>query len=112
MILVGSITGGDFMTQAAQHVHQYLYSKDKDTLLARMRRIEGQARGIHKMIEEDRYCPDIIQQLTALSRAGKEVSLLLLQDHIEGCVTDAIQHDHGEDMVRELVAVVRRAMRT
>ena len=100
------------MTQAAQHVHQYLYSKDKDTLLARMRRIEGQARGIHKMIEGDRYCPDIIQQLTALSRAGKEVSLLLLQDHIEGCVTDAIQHDHGEDMVRELVAVVRRAMRT
>ncbi len=100
------------MAQAAQHVHQYLYSKDKDTLLARMRRIEGQARGIHKMIEEDRYCPDIIQQLTALSRASKEVSLLLLQDHIEGCVTDAIQHDHGEDMVRELVAVVRRAMRT
>ena len=100
------------MTQAAQHVHQYLYSKDKDTLLARMRRIEGQARGIQKMIEEDRYCPDIIQQLTALSRAGKEVSLLLLQDHIEGCVTDAIQHDHGEDMVKELVAVVRRAMRT
>jgi DNA-binding FrmR family transcriptional regulator len=100
------------MTQAAQHVHQYLYSKDKDTLLARMRRIEGQARGIQKMIEEDRYCPDVIQQLTALTRAGKEVSLLLLQDHIEGCVTDAIQHDHGEDMVRELVAVVRRAMRT
>ncbi len=100
------------MTQAAQHVHQYLYSKDKDVLLARMRRIEGQARGIQKMIEEDRYCPDIIQQLTALSRAVKEVSLLLLQDHIEGCVTDAIQHSHGEEMVRELVAVVRRAMRT
>ena len=100
------------MTQAAQHVHQYRYSKDKDNLLARMRRIEGQARGIQKMIEEDRYCPDIIQQLTALSRAVKEVSLLLLQDHIEGCVTDAIQHDHGEEMVRELIAVVRRAVRT
>jgi DNA-binding FrmR family transcriptional regulator len=112
MILVGSITGGDFMTQAAQHVRQYLYSKDKDTLLARMRRIEGQARGIQKMIEEDRYCPDIIQQLTALSRAVKEVSLLLLQEHIEGCVTDAIQHGHGEEMVRELIAVVRRAVRT
>lgn len=100
------------MTQAAQHVHQYLYSKDKGTLLARMRRIEGQARGIQKMIEEDRYCPDIIQQLTALSRAVKEVSLLLLQDHIEGCVTDAIQHEHGEEMVKELIAVVRRAVRT
>ncbi len=100
------------MAQAAQHVHQYLYSKDKDTLLARMRRIEGQARGIQKMIVEDRYCPDIIQQLTAMSRAVKEVSLLLLQDHIEGCVTDAIQHEHGEEMVKELISVVRRAVRT
>lgn len=100
------------MTQAAQHVHQYLYSKDKDVLLARMRRIEGQARGIQKMIEDDRYCPDIIQQLTALSRAVREVSFLLLQDHIEGCVADAVQHGHGEDMIRELIAVIRRTMRT
>lgn len=100
------------MTHAALHARQYLYSKDKNVLLARMRRIEGQARGIQKMIEQDRYCPDIIQQLTALSRAVREVSLLLLQDHIEGCVTDAIQHDHGEEMVRELISVVRRAIRT
>jgi len=100
------------MTQAAQHVHQYLYGKDKAVLLARMRRIEGQARGVSKMIEEGRYCPDIIQQVTALSAAAREVSLLLLQDHIEGCVTDAIQHDHGEEMVRELIAVIRRAART
>jgi DNA-binding FrmR family transcriptional regulator len=99
------------MTQATQHTHQYLYSKDKEVLLARMGRIEGQARGIRKMIEGDRYCPEIIQQLTALSRAAGEVSLLLLQDHIEGCVTDAIQHGHGEEMVRELIAVVRRAAR-
>ncbi len=99
------------MTQAA-HVHQYLYAKDKDVLLARMRRIEGQARGIQKMIEEDRYCPEIIQQLTAVSKAVREVSLLLLQDHVEGCVADAIQHDHGEETVKELIAVIRRAMRT
>ncbi len=100
------------MNEAAQHVRQHLYSKDKDDLLARMGRIEGQARGVQKMIEEDRYCPDIIQQLTALSRAVKEVSLLLLQDHIEGCVADAIQHDHGEETVKELIAVVRRVVRT
>jgi DNA-binding FrmR family transcriptional regulator len=100
------------MTQAAQRVQQYRYTKDKESLLSRMRRIEGQARGIQKMIEEDRYCPDIIQQLTALSRAVGEVSLLLLQDHIEGCVTDAIQNDRGEETVRELIAVVRRAVRT
>jgi DNA-binding FrmR family transcriptional regulator len=100
------------MTQAVHHTHQYLYSKDKDVLLARMSRIEGQARGIHKMIESGRYCPEIIQQLTALSRAAGEVSLLLLQDHIEGCVTDAIQHGHGDEMVRELISVIRRGLRT
>ena len=62
------------MARAMQHVHaahQYRYGKDKDTLLQRMRKIEGQARGIQKMIEEDRYCPDIIQQLTALSQIGR-----------------------------------------
>ncbi len=100
------------MSQTAQHTHQYLYGKDKDVLLARMRRIEGQARGIHRMIEQDRYCPEIIQQLTAVSKAVREVSLLLLQDHVEGCVADAIQHDHGEATVKELIAVIRRAMRT
>ena len=100
------------MTQATQRGQQYRYSNDKESLLSRMRRIEGQARGIQKMIEEDRYCPDIIQQLTALSRAVGEVSLLLLQDHIEGCVTDAIQNDRGEETVRELIAVVRRAAKT
>ena len=100
------------MGQVAQHIHQYRYSKDKQTLLARMRRIEGQARGISKMIEEDRYCPEIIQQLTALTNAAREVSLLLLQDHIEGCVTDAIQHNHGQEVVHELINVIRRALRT
>lgn len=96
---------------AASHQHQYRYSKDKDVLLQRMRKIEGQARGIQRMIDEDRYCPDIIQQLTALSHAADEVALLLLQDHVEGCVVDAIQEQHGEPMIRELMEVVRRCMR-
>lgn len=100
------------MVTATQYAHQHSYGKDKDTLLSRMRRIEGQARGIQKMIEQDRYCPEVIQQLTAISRAVKEVSLLLLQDHIEGCVTDAIQHDNGGEMIGELISVIRRTMRT
>jgi DNA-binding FrmR family transcriptional regulator len=103
------------MARATRHVHagshQYRYSKDKDVLLQRMRKIEGQARGIQKMIEEDRYCPDIIQQLTALSHAADEVSLLLLQDHVEGCVVDAIHEQQGEPMIQELMEVVRRCMR-
>lgn len=103
------------MARATRHVHagphQYRYSKDRDVLLQRLRKIEGQARGIQKMIEEDRYCPDIIQQLTALAHATDEVSLLLLQDHVEGCVVDAIREQQGEPMIRELMEVVRRCMR-
>jgi DNA-binding FrmR family transcriptional regulator len=98
------------MTQTVRHVHRY---RDiKDVLLARMNRVEGQARGIRKMIEEDRYCPDITQQLTALSSAAREVSLMLLQDHIDGCVTDAIQRGDGEETVGELMSVARRVVRT
>ncbi len=100
------------MAQATQKTHQHLYGKDRDLLLARMSKIEGQARGIGKMIEEDRYCPDIIQQLIALTSAAREVSLLLLEDHVQGCVTDAIKSGGGEEAVQELIGVVRRATRT
>lgn len=99
------------MVEAEKPVHHYLYSKDKDVLLQRMRKIEGQARGIQRMIEEDRYCPDVIQQLTALNHAADEVALLLLQDHIEGCVAEAIRGERGEPMIRELMQVIRRAVR-
>ncbi len=95
----------------ATAIRHYKYSKDKDSLLARMRKIEGQARGIQKMIGDDRYCIDIVQQLTALSAAVDEVSLLILQCHIEGCVTDAIREQHGEDYVNELIQALRKAMR-
>jgi len=99
------------MAEPAQVVRQYRYSKDKGMLLSRMRKIEGQARGIQRMIEENRYCPDIIQQLVALSRAADEVALLLLQDHIEGCVAEAIQQHYGQEMIAELMGVIRRTMR-
>ncbi len=92
-------------------IGQYRYTKDKSSLLTRMKRIEGQARGIQRMLEEDRYCIDIIQQLTALSGAADEVSLLILQDHIEGCVTNAIREQHGEAHIKELVETLRKAMR-
>ena len=98
------------MSQATT-TRQYRYTQDKPALLARMKKIEGQARGIQKMIEDDRYCIDIIQQLTALTAAVDEVSLLILQNHIKGCVTDAIREEHGEGHVRELMATIRKAMK-
>lgn len=90
---------------------QYRYTKDKASLLARMKKIEGQAGGIRRMIEEDRYCIDIVQQLSALCAATDEVSLLILQGHIEGCVTDAIRGQHGEGHIKELMETLRKAMR-
>lgn len=90
---------------------RYHYSREKDSLMTRMRRIEGQARGIENMIAEDRYCIDIVQQLSALSSAADEVALIILQNHIEGCVTDAIREKRGEDYIEELMATIRKAMK-
>ena len=92
-------------------IRQYRYTQDKSSLLARMKKIEGQAKGIQRMIEEDRYCIDIVQQLTALSSAVDEVSLLILQSHIEGCVVGAIHKQHGENYMKELMETIRKAMK-
>ena len=90
---------------------QYRYTRDKPPLLVRMKKIEGQAKGIGRMIKEDRYCIDIVQQLTALSAAADEVALLILQSHIEGCVVDATREQHGEGHIKELMETLRKAMR-
>ncbi|MBI2934073.1 MAG: metal-sensitive transcriptional regulator [Chloroflexi bacterium] len=89
----------------------YLYSKEKDDLLKRMHRVEGQARGIARMIEDDRYCLDIVQQCSALSQAADEVALKILQDHLEGCITEAIREQRGEPYIKELMEVLRKAIR-
>ncbi len=90
---------------------QYKYSKDKASLLARMKKIEGQAKGIQQMIDSDRYCIDIVQQLTALSSAAEEVSMLILESHIEGCVTDAVRGEHGDGHIKELMSAIRKAIK-
>lgn len=99
------------VTKAPASRRQYPYSKEKEQLLARLRKIEGQARGIQRMVEEDRYCVDILQQLTALTSATEEVALILLQGHIQGCVSEAIQQERGEPAIREVMEVVRRFLR-
>ncbi len=63
------------------------------------------------MIENDRYCIDIIQQLTALSAAADEASLIILENHIEDCVSQAIREEHGQEHIKELMATLRRAIR-
>lgn len=93
------------------HTHKYKYSEDKESLQKRLNRIEGQVKGIKKMIDGDRYCIDIVQQLTAVSSAIDEVSLAVLQSHIEGCVSDAIREEHSEHHIKELIETIRKAIK-
>lgn len=72
------------------------YRDDKSAVLARLRRIEGQTRGIHRMIEDDRYCVDVLQQISAVTRALQGVALHLLDEHLSHCVADAITAGGGE----------------
>ena len=79
-----------------------------DTLLPRLRRIEGQVRGISRMVAERRYCIDIIQQLTAARKALDQVSLKVMSEHINGCVSEAIRRLDGEKKINELVQTINR----
>ena len=77
-------------------------------LLPRLRRIEGQIRGITRMVEEHRYCIDILQQLTAARKALDQVSLKLMNGHINTCVSDAIRRQDGAKKVEELMRTITR----
>jgi len=98
------------MPETTVPIRHHPYITDKSALITRMKRIEGQTRGIQRMIDNDRYCIDIVQQLSALSSAADEVALLILQSHIEGCVTDAIREQRGEEYIKELITTIRKAM--
>ncbi len=83
----------------------------KQDVLPRLKKIEGQIRGIHKMIEKERYCIDIINQVTAAQRALDQVSLKIMQRHIESCVTDAIKSDESGPVVGELMDTIYKFIR-
>ena len=89
---------------------RHSYTKDRGDLVTRLRRIEGQARGIQRLVDEEAYCLDILQQVEALTAAADEVALLLLEDHIDGCLTHAVETGQGRPYVNELMTVVRRTM--
>ena len=72
-----------------EHEHSYIASGSKNDLLKRLRRAEGQVRGIHRMIEEDEYCIDVITQVSAATKALERVALALLDDHLGHCVAEA-----------------------
>lgn len=71
------------------HEHQHGYIAEKEDLLKRLRRAEGQVRGVHRMVEEEAYCIDILTQVSAATKALERVALTLLDDHLRHCVVEA-----------------------
>ena len=89
---------------------RHAYTKDRGELLNRLNRIEGQVRGIARLVADEAYCLDILQQVEAMTAAADSVALLLLEDHIDGCLSHAIETGQGEPYVDEVMTVVRRAL--
>lgn len=108
-------TATDNTTGIDAAAHQHGYISDKDRYLARMKRIEGQARGIAKMIDEEKYCIDILTQVSALTRALQGVATGLLDDHLKHCVLDAAKL--GDDAaaiakIQEATDAINRLVRS
>ena len=90
----------------------YIKASDKQQIQNRLRRIEGQVRGLQRMVEEEAYCVEVLTQIASIVSASEKVALILLEDHIEHCVKGAIADgERAEDKVAELSAAVERFLR-
>ena len=90
------------------------YSEKKEAVLKRLRRIEGQVRGLQRMVEEDRYCIEVLEQVSAATRALQSVALELLDDHMAHCVADAVKSggDEASAKLNEASAAISRLVRS
>ena len=101
--------------ESSVETQSYGYLADKDALLKRLRRIEGQVRGIERMVEEERYCIDILTQISAASTALDSVGLKILGEHVQSCVAGALASSDeaaAKTKTEELLAAVDRLTRT
>jgi DNA-binding FrmR family transcriptional regulator len=90
----------------------HIRAKDKHQLQNRLRRIEGQVRGLQRMVEEEAYCVDILTQISSIVSASEKVALILLKDHVEHCVREAIEDgEQPDEKVAELSVAVERFLR-
>jgi len=109
-----SATGQGARHAAAGHgagaPSRHSYTKDRAQLLRRLSRMEGQVRGVSRMIEREEYCIDILQQTAALRAAVDAVSLMLMEDHVAGCLTTAVKTGDAQAYTEEVMEVVRRSM--
>ena len=92
--------------------HGYIKAKDKEKLQNRLRRIEGQVRGVQRMVDEEAYCIDVLTQITSVVSALEKVGTIVLKDHVEHCVRESIEHgEKADEKIEELTAAVERFLR-
>ncbi len=83
------------------------YEDNKEKIQVRLRRIEGQTRGLQRMVEQDKYCVEIMTQISSVQAALEQVSLLLMEDHMRHCVAEAIQQGNGDEKITEVLKVIK-----
>ena len=106
----GPADAGTGAVHASNPHFRHSYDKDRQQLLRRLSRVEGQVRGIARMIERDEYCIDILQQTAALRAAVDAISLLVLEDHVSGCLRTAVETGDAAAYTEEVMDVVRRTL--
>lgn len=93
-------------------VHGYIKADDKEKVQNRLKRIEGQVRGLQRMVDEETYCVDVLTQISSSVSALEKVATILLQDHVEHCVRQSIENgEQADEKIRELTAAVERFLR-
>jgi DNA-binding FrmR family transcriptional regulator len=101
-------TAAGILPEAA---HRHVHRAGKDSLGKRINRIEGQVRGVGKMIDADRYCIDVLTQVAAIQSALDGLALQLLEQHLHGCVQHAVRSGDGDRAIDEALAVIRKFAR-
>ena len=93
-------------------IHGYMKAQDKEKLQNRLRRIEGQVRGVQRMVDEEVYCIDILTQIASVVSALEKVGAIVLKDHVEHCVRESIENgEKTDEKIEELTAAVERFLR-
>jgi CsoR family transcriptional regulator, copper-sensing transcriptional repressor len=110
--VVDARRGGDATIPGVGSAHGYIKAKDKQLLENRLKRIEGQVRGVRRMVDEEAYCVDVLTQIASVVSALEKVGTILLKDHVEHCVRESIEKGEGVDAkIEELTDAVERFLR-
>jgi DNA-binding FrmR family transcriptional regulator len=105
-------SGSDKGASVEETAHGYIEAKDKELLQNRLRRIEGQVRGVQRMVDEEVYCIDVLTQIASVVSALEKVGAILLKDHVEHCVRESVEHgEKTDEKIEELTAAVERFLR-